>query len=423
MTIRTSEVTSISEDPHETEIKKFDRRKGDEKGRRGDPHIIDCSLYHVWSRSHHFPLFLRQQHLNHPWLIIYTSLLHPSAFTMADGHTSNNRGGHGHNHAYRPRVGVDQRRGGFAVRPNRNQQDSESQNNNPPTQQFYQQSFNSSRGTFGGHRPAFTNRPIFNRPNDPRRIPNENRLFYDQNDMRGAENMNNSSRVFESNNRAVVERPQHEAEVPTDASRNVNRNNQRTKGLFVNRNKQRNANRNFDFMNPHADPESQRSKLEENLKNGSYECMICCEEIRISDAIWSCNNSCFNIFHLNCISTWACADSNDTRADQRNPQASAASGAAAPSSGAQNTGWRCPACQTVVERIPNRYYCFCEKVRNPQTGPENIPHTCGQMCLKRKNGKNSNCPHKCKLNCHPGPCEYLMHAVFYDQTDLLFYHS
>ena len=47
------------------------------------------------------------------------------------------------------------------------------------------------------------------------------------------------------------------------------------------------------ILDPNADPESQRAKLEEQLSNGSYECMICCEEIRTTEFIWSCTNSWF----------------------------------------------------------------------------------------------------------------------------------
>lgn len=153
------------------------------------------------------------------------------------------------------------------------------------------------------------------------------------------------------------------------------------------------------ILDPNADPESQRAKLEEQLSKGTYECMICCEEIRTTEFIWSCTDSCFNIFHLACISTWACSlvTQND---EQNNPRTNI-------------SGWRCPACQYVIAKVPNRYFCFCGKRRNPdivtrreiESSPDHrIPHTCGQMCLRRKNGKNSKCPHKCKLNCHPGPC-------------------
>ena len=41
-------------------------------------------------------------------------------------------------------------------------------------------------------------------------------------------------------------------------------------------------------------------RLANELSNESYECMICCEPVRVQDYIWSCGN-CFNMFHLKCV--------------------------------------------------------------------------------------------------------------------------
>ena len=48
----------------------------------------------------------------------------------------------------------------------------------------------------------------------------------------------------------------------------------------------------------------QASVLMEQLTEEKYECMVCCEVIRCSKAVWSCSN-CFHIFHLYCIKKWA----------------------------------------------------------------------------------------------------------------------
>lgn len=49
---------------------------------------------------------------------------------------------------------------------------------------------------------------------------------------------------------------------------------------------------------------SQARSLIEQLINGTYECMVCCETVKWNSAVWSCS-SCFHIFHLNCIRKWA----------------------------------------------------------------------------------------------------------------------
>ena len=49
---------------------------------------------------------------------------------------------------------------------------------------------------------------------------------------------------------------------------------------------------------------SQARSLIEQLINGTYECMVCCETVKWNNAVWSCS-SCYHIFHLNCIRKWA----------------------------------------------------------------------------------------------------------------------
>ena len=49
---------------------------------------------------------------------------------------------------------------------------------------------------------------------------------------------------------------------------------------------------------------SQASVLIEQLRNETYECMVCCERVRCSAAVWSCQ-SCHHLFHLGCVRKWA----------------------------------------------------------------------------------------------------------------------
>uniref|UniRef100_A0A3P8X242 Transcriptional repressor NF-X1 n=1 Tax=Cynoglossus semilaevis TaxID=244447 RepID=A0A3P8X242_CYNSE len=127
--------------------------------------------------------------------------------------------------------------------------------------------------------------------------------------------------------------------------------------------------------------ETQTGCLIEQLSGEKYECMVCCDIIRLMAPVWSCQ-SCFHVFHLNCIKKWA----------------------RSPASQADDTseGWRCPACQNVALKHPSSYTCFCGKVTNPEWQRTEIPHSCGDMCGKKRSGVD--CNHPCNILCHPGPC-------------------
>ncbi|XP_061614811.1 transcriptional repressor NF-X1 isoform X2 [Phyllopteryx taeniolatus] len=127
--------------------------------------------------------------------------------------------------------------------------------------------------------------------------------------------------------------------------------------------------------------ETQTGCLIEQLSEEKYECMVCCDVIRLMAPVWSCH-SCFHVFHLNCIKKWA-----------RSPASQADDSA---------DGWRCPACQNVSLKHPASYTCFCGKVTNPEWQRSEIPHSCGDMCGKKRSGVD--CNHPCNILCHPGPC-------------------
>uniref|UniRef100_A0A1A8NL37 Transcriptional repressor NF-X1 n=2 Tax=Nothobranchius pienaari TaxID=704102 RepID=A0A1A8NL37_9TELE len=127
--------------------------------------------------------------------------------------------------------------------------------------------------------------------------------------------------------------------------------------------------------------ETQTGCLIEQLSEEKYECMVCCDVIRVMAPVWSCH-SCFHVFHLNCIKKWA-----------RSPASQADDSA---------EGWRCPACQNVTLKHPTTYTCFCGKVTNPEWQRSEIPHSCGDMCGKKRSGVD--CNHPCNILCHPGPC-------------------
>ncbi|RLW04364.1 hypothetical protein DV515_00005900 [Chloebia gouldiae] len=127
--------------------------------------------------------------------------------------------------------------------------------------------------------------------------------------------------------------------------------------------------------------ETHTGSLIEQLTTEKYECMVCCEVVRIVAPVWSCQN-CYHVFHLNCIKKWA-----------RSPASQAEDG---------NSGWRCPACQNASVQVPKIYTCFCGKVHNPEWNRNEIPHSCGELCGKKR--QCLDCPHLCNILCHPGPC-------------------
>lgn len=60
--------------------------------------------------------------------------------------------------------------------------------------------------------------------------------------------------------------------------------------------------RTLSYLNPLQS--SQASVLIEQLRNETYECMVCCERIRCSAAVWNCC-SCYHLFHMGCVRKWA----------------------------------------------------------------------------------------------------------------------
>ncbi|KAF9134220.1 FKBP12-associated protein [Mortierella sp. 14UC] len=118
--------------------------------------------------------------------------------------------------------------------------------------------------------------------------------------------------------------------------------------------------------------------LTAGLTNSTYDCMVCWDVIRPAHKIWNCQ-VCWAAFHLDCLSTWAKKSSEETST--------------------QSSGWRCPGCQNTQVSLPSEYQCFCGKVSNPDYNRYFTPHSCGELC-----GRKRECPHPCNIPCHPGPC-------------------
>lgn len=126
--------------------------------------------------------------------------------------------------------------------------------------------------------------------------------------------------------------------------------------------------------------ETQLGVLIDQLTSGSYECMVCCDRVKQQHAIWNCEK-CYHVFHMICIKKWA-----------RSPAAHA-----------DEEGWRCPGCQNINKKFPNVYKCFCGKVKEPEWNRRETPHSCGEVCGKKRS-HNASCTHPCNILCHPGPC-------------------
>lgn len=104
--------------------------------------------------------------------------------------------------------------------------------------------------------------------------------------------------------------------------------------------------------------------LIEQLTEEKYECMVCCEVIRVMAPVWSCQ-SCFHVFHLNCIKKWARSPASQADGmELLNHQFICGNYSKFKlvniTDGSE--GWRCPACQHVTQKGPNAYTCFCGRI-------------------------------------------------------------
>lgn len=125
------------------------------------------------------------------------------------------------------------------------------------------------------------------------------------------------------------------------------------------------------------------SALSKRLANSSYECMICCDKVRVRHAIWNCDR-CWAVFHVGCIKKWAKSSTT-----------------AGSDTSATTIRWRCPGCQYERAALPTHYVCFCGAIQDPEHARGQTPHSCGQVCGRNR---GPNCPHTCPSLCHPGPC-------------------
>eukprot|EP00760_Papus_ankaliazontas_P008562 PhM_4_TR13888/c1_g2_i1/m.56520/K12236/NFX1; transcriptional repressor NF-X1 len=120
----------------------------------------------------------------------------------------------------------------------------------------------------------------------------------------------------------------------------------------------------------------------EQLKAGTYECVVCVANIKGNAATWACP-TCYRMYHMFCIKKWG-----------RQGDASKGSSSLKPGE------FHCPTCKNPAP-LPKNYKCFCGKVTDPVPSPYHTPHSCGDACGKKR---GVGCVHPCPIPCHPGPC-------------------
>lgn len=119
----------------------------------------------------------------------------------------------------------------------------------------------------------------------------------------------------------------------------------------------------------------QTAHVSQQLKRSKYECMVCFDKLGKRAFIWMCG-TCYHLFHIGCIKKWY-------------------------SSSLEGFSWKCPACRTEINEKP-KSRCFCGKASKPNFDPYLVPHSCGDLCGRKR--EETGCPHACNLVCHPGPC-------------------
>ncbi|ESS68193.1 nuclear transcription factor [Trypanosoma cruzi Dm28c] len=132
--------------------------------------------------------------------------------------------------------------------------------------------------------------------------------------------------------------------------------------------------------------------ISKRLKEGSYECAVCSELVRLRDKLWACS-ACHGIVHLSCVRFWVKVQTEE-REKQRGTSGNTSCVA---------TEFCCPLCRLInpTDALAE-YKCFCGKVKDPCDDPLLVPGSCGQTCEKRRD--DPKCVHPCTLMCHPGPC-------------------
>jgi hypothetical protein len=122
-------------------------------------------------------------------------------------------------------------------------------------------------------------------------------------------------------------------------------------------------------------------RIQEDIRDGLYECLRCKRYVRPVSHIWSCQ-ICRVVLHLSCTEEWAAANLSVE-------------------------GWPCPSCKLAQLRPPN-YICWCGKQEKPLARPGLPPHSCSRACsrvsVELTSPGKSCCDRPCEFMCHAGRC-------------------
>lgn len=129
------------------------------------------------------------------------------------------------------------------------------------------------------------------------------------------------------------------------------------------------------------------TKQKNTKKYENSECLICLTPIYIKSAIWSCER-CYIECHLSCMKTWILKQ-NGIEDPKKAKQL-------------KSYSFGCPHCAYIYNMtgMP-KYYCYCGKTKDPEFNSYLEPHTCDQVCGKKR---GDDCPHPCPKKCHKGAC-------------------
>ena len=130
-----------------------------------------------------------------------------------------------------------------------------------------------------------------------------------------------------------------------------------------------------------------RREVGKKPERATTDCLICLTKVYIKSAVWYCGR-CYVECHLSCIKQWIQKQNNIKDANEAKK--------------IKNFSFACPHCNFIytVAGMP-KYYCYCGKTRDPEFSTYSEPHTCENVCNKKR---GENCPHLCPKICHKGPC-------------------
>ncbi|MEE6465412.1 hypothetical protein FKM82_006549 [Ascaphus truei] len=161
--------------------------------------------------------------------------------------------------------------------------------------------------------------------------------------------------------------------------------------------------------------------LIEQLTTEKYECMVCCEVVRVMAPVWSCQ-SCYHVFHLNCIKKWARSPASQAEDFIHTCENLCHEGECGTCSRTSNIACRCgfktKEVPCALIQTQGDFTFICDKRCNKKRLCGR--HKCNEICCVEKEHKCSlicghklNCGlHRCDQVCHRGNCQNCWQTSF-----------